>query len=240
MLTERQRNILKWIVKDYIELAKPISSEFLEKKHKPGISPATIRNEFQALTKKGYLLKPHTSSGRVPTDKAYRFFVDNLAEREFEKFEIGDFIEEKIKDCIEFLQNLTKSLAKISKALVFSYLKEKNLVFKEGWDEILKEPEFFEKECVFHFLEFVESFEKGIGKIKINSEIRVFIGKENFFPKGKEFSILISKCYLPKRKETIFSILGPKRMNYNRNIGILNSLRECFRNYERGRVKKRN
>jgi heat-inducible transcriptional repressor len=182
------------------------------------------------LTKKGYLYQPHTSAGRVPTDKAYRYFVDNLLKENFERFEIGDWIEREIEDSLKFLQNLTKNLAEICDSLVLSYLKKENIFLKEGWEEVLKEPEFFFRETIFNFTQFLENFEKNIDNLKINSKIKVYIGKENPFPKGKEFSTIISKCYLPKRKETIFSILGPKRMDYNRNINILNSLKNCLEN----------
>ena len=80
MITKRQENILEVLVRDYINSAQPISSEFLEKKHKFGLSPATLRIEMQKLTDGGYLIQPHTSAGRVPTDRGYRFFVDKIME----------------------------------------------------------------------------------------------------------------------------------------------------------------
>ena len=83
MLTQRQSEILDRIVRDYIALAEPVSSRLLEKKHDFGVSPATIRNEMQKLTDRGYLFQPHTSAGRVPTDRGYRFFVDELLENHF-------------------------------------------------------------------------------------------------------------------------------------------------------------
>jgi heat-inducible transcriptional repressor len=230
MLTERQEEILRNIVKDYIDLIQPISSEFFEKKHKFGLSPATLRIEFQKLTKKGYLFQPHTSAGRVPTDKAYRFFVNKLFEGEIEEFKIENWIEKEIKDTIKFLQNLTKNLAEISDSLVLSYLIDEDICWKEGWEGVLKEPEFFEREMVFKFTEFLEIFERNIADLKINSKIKVYIGKENPFPKSKDFSTIISKCYLPKKREMILSILGPKRMDYNKNIGLMNSLKNFLEN----------
>jgi heat-inducible transcriptional repressor len=230
MLTERQEAILRNIVEDYINLAQPISSEFFEKKHKFGLSPATLRIEFQKLTKKGYLFQPHTSAGRVPTDKAYRFFVNKLLESEIEEFKIEDWIEKEIEDTIKFLQNLTKNLAEISDSLVLSYLIDDEICWKEGWDEVLREPEFFERETVFKFTEFLEDFERNLADLKINSKIKVYIGRENPFPKGKDFSAIVSKCYFPREKETILSILGPKRMDYNKNIALMNSLKNFLEN----------
>jgi len=80
-LSARQKNILDIVVRDYIELARPVSSQYLENRYDFGICPATIRNEMQKLTDLGYLSQPHTSAGRVPTDKGYRLFVDSLMEK---------------------------------------------------------------------------------------------------------------------------------------------------------------
>jgi len=231
MLTERQEEILKRIVEDYVKLAKPVSSEFLVKKHKFGISPATIRIEFQKLTKKGYLYQPHASAGRVPTDKAYRFFIDNLTQEKLEEFEIADLIEKEIEDSVKFLQSLTKNLAEISSLLVVSYLLEEKILWKEGWEEVLKEPEFLEKECILNFARLLENFEKRIDDLKINSKIKIYIGKENPFPKAKEFATILTRCHFPKKKEGIVSLLGPKRMDYNKNISLLNSLTKALENY---------
>ena len=81
-ITLRQGQILEKITREYIRLARPVSSQLLEEKYKLGICPATIRIEMQRLTDEGYLYQPHTSAGRVPTDKGYRFFVDNLLKKE--------------------------------------------------------------------------------------------------------------------------------------------------------------
>src|SRR3989338_3026007 len=79
-LTARQIQILKHIIDEYIETAEPVGSEALEKKYNLGISPATVRNEMAGLIQKGFLKQPHTSSGRVPTPKAMKLYVDQLME----------------------------------------------------------------------------------------------------------------------------------------------------------------
>src|SRR3989338_426955 len=79
MLKDRQKSILNAVIEDYIETAKPVASADLVKKFRFGVSPATVRNEMLTLGDLGYLEQPHTSAGRVPTDKGYRFFVDNLS-----------------------------------------------------------------------------------------------------------------------------------------------------------------
>ena len=78
MLSERQEQIVKSLVREYIKTAEPISSKFLSERHEFDLCPSSIRIELQYLINEGYLEQPHTSAGRIPTDKAYRFFVDNL------------------------------------------------------------------------------------------------------------------------------------------------------------------
>jgi heat-inducible transcriptional repressor len=78
MLTERQRMILNAIVDDYISTAEPVGSRSISKRGDIGFSPATIRNEMADLEELGYLEQPHTSAGRVPSHKGYRYYVDHL------------------------------------------------------------------------------------------------------------------------------------------------------------------
>ena len=77
-LNERKMKILKAIVKDYIETAEAVGSRTISKKHNLGVSAATIRNEMADLEELGYLVQPHTSAGRVPTEKGYKLYVDLL------------------------------------------------------------------------------------------------------------------------------------------------------------------
>ena len=77
-LNERKMKILKAVVKDYIETAEAVGSRTISKKHNLGVSAATIRNEMADLEELGYLVQPHTSAGRVPTEKGYKLYVDLL------------------------------------------------------------------------------------------------------------------------------------------------------------------
>jgi len=238
-ITERQEKILDTIIRDYVRLAQPVSSELLEKKHKFGISPATIRIEMQKLTDQGFIHQPHTSAGRVPTDKGYRFFVDNLLARrslgegglkkEVSGFE--DIFQKAGKDIFKLASRLTKFLAEESSNFIIFNLLERDFLWKEGWEGILQEPEFEEKDLISNFTELLESFEENIENLKISSGIKVYIGKENPFPKAKDFSIIFSKCLLPNEEEAILTLLGPKRMNYDENISLINSLIKLLEKY---------
>lgn len=77
-MDERKKRILRAIVQDYVQSAEPVGSRTLAKKYQLGISPATVRNEMSDLEEEGFLEQPHTSAGRIPSVKGYRFYVDSL------------------------------------------------------------------------------------------------------------------------------------------------------------------
>src|SRR6059058_1826311 len=77
-LSRRERRVLEAVIRSYVETAEPAGSRTLSRKFGLGVSPATIRNTMSDLEEKGFLFHPHTSAGRVPTNKAYRVYVDSL------------------------------------------------------------------------------------------------------------------------------------------------------------------
>ncbi len=79
MVDDRKLDVLRAIVEDYVATEEPVGSKALVERHGLGVSPATVRNDMAALEEEGYIHQPHTSAGRVPTDKGYRLFVDKLA-----------------------------------------------------------------------------------------------------------------------------------------------------------------
>lgn len=79
MADDRKLAVLRVIVEDYVSTSEPVGSRALVERHQLGVSPATIRNDMSALEDEGYIVQPHTSAGRIPTDKGYRLFVDELS-----------------------------------------------------------------------------------------------------------------------------------------------------------------
>ena len=76
---EREEKILRMVIQEYVETRKPLGSELVAQKGLPGVSSATIRNTIKKLEEEGYVYQPHASGGRIPTDTAYRFYVDYLS-----------------------------------------------------------------------------------------------------------------------------------------------------------------
>src|SRR5918992_244202 len=78
-MDERKAAILKAVIEEYVETGQPVGSNTVARAASLGVSSATVRNEMAVLEREGYVTHPHTSAGRIPTDKGYRFFVDHLA-----------------------------------------------------------------------------------------------------------------------------------------------------------------
>ncbi len=117
-LSERERKILEAVVRSYVETAEPAGSRALARRYDLGVSPATIRNTMADLEEEGYLSHPHTSAGRVPTDLAYRFFVDRLVQPEALTPEDRLRIEEEILAGAGTLERMLRNAARALGLLV--------------------------------------------------------------------------------------------------------------------------
>lgn len=111
-LDERKTKILKAIIKTYLETGEPVGSRTISKYTDLHLSSATIRNEMSDLEDLGYIVQPHTSAGRVPSDKGYRFYVDNLIEEKDKEInEMQNFVIEHTEKMEQVLRNVAKLLA---------------------------------------------------------------------------------------------------------------------------------
>jgi heat-inducible transcriptional repressor len=116
-LEERKLEVLRAVVEDFIATNEPVGSKALAERHNLGVSPATIRNDMAVLEEEGYIAQPHTSAGRVPTDKGYRLFVDRLASLKplstAERRAIASFLEGAV-DLDDVLHRTVRLLAQLT------------------------------------------------------------------------------------------------------------------------------
>ena len=111
-LDERKRKILNAIIRNYLDTGEPVGSRTISKYSDLNLSSATIRNEMSDLEELGYILQPHTSAGRIPSDKGYRFYVDNLIlEKDREVTEMKEFMIEHTERVEQVLKQMAKTLA---------------------------------------------------------------------------------------------------------------------------------
>jgi len=134
MISERQEKVLNYLIREYIDRAEPISSDLLKKRSGLNVSPATIRNDLQALTTEGYIEQPHTSAGRVPTEKGYKLFIEITFSGKTDKF--PSFILKEVQEAkhniereLELAKELTQTLEEMSSILNVSHRIEENILF---------------------------------------------------------------------------------------------------------------
>ena len=142
MITKRQEKLLNFLVREYISTAEPVSSLALKKITDLDVCGATIRNDLQELTEAGYITQPHTSAGRVPTQKAYRYFAEKIsAERpssgEAKEDAFSDFIARQIKTAhqqieeeMKLAEELMKSLSEVSTTLNYTRIQNNDNLFE--------------------------------------------------------------------------------------------------------------
>ena len=115
MITERQEKLLNFLIKEYITTAEPVSSKALKKVTDLDVCGATIRNDLQILTKERYIEQPHTSAGRIPTKKAYKYFADKIEEQRQKQF--NDFIVRQIREAHEEMESQMEMMQEIMQKL---------------------------------------------------------------------------------------------------------------------------
>jgi transcriptional regulator of heat shock response len=226
MVTFRQQQLLKEIVEKYIAEVEPISSKLLAS-NLP-VSSATIRSEMNELEKYGYIYQPHTSAGRVPTASGYRFYVENFLDK---TLILSELEKEKIlkvwKSKDESLEVIMKSIAKeiseaTSNAVLVGFTPQS--FYYTGLSRLFNQPEFNQVDLVRSISYVVDHLDETIRKIfdDIN-EIEIRIGNDN--PFGKDCSVVIAKFSF-HYDQGLFGILGPARMDYQRNFSLLSFVRQ--------------
>ncbi len=235
--------MLNFIIEVYVETAKPVGSVLMSKKTDFDLSPATIRNEMGELEKYGYLAQLHTSGGRVPTDKAYRYYVDALIKSEIGldleteyKNKIRQAINNTPSDSREVNKTVARVLSNLSENLVFTGVSQDEDFFKNGLVSLFEHPEFREVNKVFQLASFFEEFEgmfQFIEREFFNTlgmphgvPMQILIGGENPFKQIQHETIMCAKYGLPGNCVGSLTLVGPTRMDYEKNISLIKYLTE--------------
>ena len=230
MINDRKKFLLETIIKEYIDSAQPVSSGSLVKKYDLDISPATVRNEMMALEEEGFIYQPHTSAGRIPTEKAYSLYLEEMIDSQNNKhFQLSD---KKILDDVFDHNDLAykktaKLISEISGGTVF-WAFHKNDLFYTGISNLFSQPEFKQVDVVCDVSEIIDRLEEIIDEIfeDLEEGEQVFIGSKN--PFGSFLSSVILK-YRVNNKSAVLGIIGPLRMNYEKNLGIIKYIKNKFK-----------
>ena len=229
-LRERQHSILDALVREHVRTARPVASQEIAHHFGKKLSSATIRNEMLELDESGYLEQPYTSAGRIPSDKGYRFFVDHLGEIGLsgrDQSAIKRIFQADGED--EFLRELGKTFARLSGAYTAVGIDEDSLFYETGFSEVLDEPEFRDPEYVRVFGRLIDFLDEQIASLAADFDEgreRVFIGKENPLREGRFYSMVISSWKHPAGFSGHLTMVGPKRMDYEKMFSLIRYLRE--------------
>jgi len=230
MITDRQKRILNFVVKEYSKKGEPIGSKDLCAKHFQDLSPATLRKELSELTNWGYLDQPHTSAGRIPTNKAYKWFVNEAMANESKIAASSEQWAEKINQdrdmSDDFFSESAQIIADFCGGMGLTYSLEEQSISKYGWKNLVEQllPDTPENE-ISRIFEEIESVDFKMDEIFQNiskTGKTVFIGKECPIVKSESISI-ISKIS-PTKKDKLFMLVGPKNMLYEKNLAILEAV----------------
>lgn len=214
-MTERQAAILRAVVEQYAEVASPVGSSLLAKAF--GVSSATIRAEMAELERLGFIHQPHTSAGRIPTDKGYRFYVNALndsndapSERRAERaltarVESGGLPERTIRNAVDTLVELTHNLGLATIG---------NQLYMSGLSNLFGQPEFVSGQHVQQVARLLDNLEPWLREAAPNKPLSVYIGAENPIGRSANVSLIISRFRSPYSDHSYIGVLGPTRQQY--------------------------
>lgn len=217
-MTQRQEAILMSVVEQYAEVASPVGSSLLSKLF--GVSSATIRAEMAELEKLGYIKQPHTSAGRIPTDRGYRYYVnilsDNnsdhsrLTERRAERaltarVEGGGLPDRTIRNAVDTLVELTHNLGIATIG---------NQLYMSGLSNLFGQPEFVSGQDVQQIARLLDNLEPWLREAAPNEPLSVYIGTENPIGSSANASLIISRFRSPYSDRSYIGVLGPTRQQY--------------------------
>ncbi len=214
-MTDRQRQILRAIVEQYAEVASPVGSQLLAKVF--GVSSATIRAEMAELEHLGFITQPHTSAGRVPTDKGYRFYVNSLAEESelpaerrgeralSARVQDAGLPERTIRNAVDTLVELTHNLGLATIG---------NQLYMSGLSNLFGQPEFIQSAQVRQVAELLDNLEPWLREAAPNQPLSVYIGRENPIGRSAGCSLIISRFNSPYSDRSYIGVLGPTRQHY--------------------------
>lgn len=228
-MTERQRLILNSIVEQYAEVASPVGSSLLAKVF--NVSSATIRAEMAELERLGYITQPHTSAGRIPTDRGYRFYVNALSEIEealperraeralTARVQDAGAPERMIRNAVDTLVELTHNLGLATIG---------NQLYMSGLSNLFGQPEFMQAGQVQQVAGLLDNLEPWLREAAPNEPLSVYIGRENPIGRTAGCSLIISRFKSPFSDRSYIGVLGPTRQSYKEGMQLVKRAGEAL------------
>lgn len=239
-LTDRQKQLLKAIIEEYIENAEPVGSEVIEKKHDLGVSPATIRIEMGKLTEKGYLRQPHTSAGRTPTSQGFRLYIQELMKEKAipvaAEVSIREMILQKRARHERLLKEAVTALAQRCNMVGMAVDDDAQLYYA-GASNILEWPEFYDIDVTKFVLSLFDQnpmLQDIIGKAQGTDPIHILFGEDLGFEHLKPTGFVFTRYEFSPTDGGVIGVIGPARMNFQTVLPYVRYVRDVI--VEAGRI----
>ena len=221
-MNERQQQVLKIIVEEYVKHSQPVGSSHVVEMVPFAVSSATVRNDMAELTKGGYLLQPHTSAGRIPTEAGFKAYIEAMMR---EQKELSHRQQEVLAAHFKRLRNLQDKFKEAARMLselsgsVGLLIDDADRVYMSGLSNLPKLPEFRDEEFGSDFMELLENPAENFRPLmkQATDEPRVVLGKT---------SIVITKFGLDGKK--VISVVGPMRMPYGKTLPMMEYIKKIL------------
>lgn len=219
-MNERQEHLLKTIATCYIKTAQPVSSKLICEAGEFDLSSATIRNEMAELEDEGYIYHPHTSAGRVPTEKGYRYFVEHFIDESPLPKRQQEALERALATALgnDTYKLLAKKLAELADNTVFIAFSPNDFYYT-GLSNLFAQPEFTERQVIYSISKVIDHFDGVLTKLFDSvRDTDILIGREN--PFAADCSAIVTRYESPSHSG-LLGIVGPMRMDYQQNYGLV-------------------
>lgn len=224
-MTERQIAILAAIIEQYAEVAVPVGSVTLAKLF--GVSSATVRSEMSILEEAGLISQPHTSAGRIPTDKGYRFYVNRIYEASETTVPQIDrsarAIEARVQTHVDradrTIRSAVDSLVELTHNLGLATIGDE--LYLSGMGNLFSHPEFSSGSHAQSVARLIDNLEPWLRETSPNEPLNVYIGSENIIGKTSGASLIISRFRSPFSNDSYIGVLGPTRQDYARTMRLV-------------------
>ncbi len=216
-LDPRKEALLETLVREYVKTAEPVGSLHLAEKAGLDISAATVRNELSELESAGYLAQPHTSAGRIPTEAAYRYFVEHLAHHRAATNRVDKELSDVFGARAGAIAAAKALAAKTHECVFVSFGRDD--VYVTGLGNLFAKPEFVEREIAMSLTAALDQLDEMVCGLESGTGARLLIGEEN--PLNNNCSTV----YLAPTAGRRVGVLGLMRMDYEKVLNLLDSIK---------------
>lgn len=232
LMNPRSEKLLRALIEKHIATAAPVSSTVLVSEMEFNISSATIRKEMAALENEGWIEQPHTSAGRVPTEKAYRLYAEQtlseIQTRASKMAALFAHLRTTGKQAGTFSRQLARFVAEITHETAIVGFGQYD-IYHTGIAHLFSKPEFSERALIRSLSLVIDRFDEIIENLyECVPDFRITIGSQ--CPFGSDCAAIFTLVPM-KKSPVLFVLLGPQRMNYEKNISVMKQAQVLLMNY---------